>query len=56
MVPTLKKEPLIVTTQAEFDVESTIREEVEKAVQSAVNECSKKYFRTIEAKVFVTTK
>lgn len=56
MVNALKKEPLIISTEAEFNVDDTIKAEIEKAVQGAVNECSKKYFRTIEVKVFVSTK
>lgn len=47
----VKKEKLQVKTEAEFDVKTTIKQEVEKAVQAAINECSKKYYRTITVDV-----
>lgn len=56
MVNKLVKEPLMVKTEAEFDVEQTIKDEIEKAVQSTINECSKKYFRTITTNVYVSIK
>lgn len=50
------KEPLKVMTEAEFDVEAQIMAEVEKAVQNTINECSKKYYRTITANVYLNVK
>ena len=43
-------------TEAEFDVEAQIMAEVEKAVQNTINECSKKYYRTITANVYLNVK
>lgn len=56
MIQALKKEPLKVQTEAEFDVEETIKAEVEKAVQNTINECSKKYYRTVSASIYVNVK
>ena len=56
MIQALKKELLTVQTEAEFDVEEKIKSEVEQAVQIAINECSKKYYRTITANIHVNVK
>lgn len=50
------KEPLKVKTEADFDVEETIKAEVEKAVQDTINGCSKKYYRTITASIILNVK
>lgn len=52
-VASVKKEKISVKTEAEFDVKETIKSEVEKAVQGAINECSKKYYRAISVDVSI---
>lgn len=37
-----------ISTSAEFDVKDKIEDEIRQTVQVTIDECSKKYFRSIE--------
>lgn len=37
-----------ISTSAEFDVKDKIEDELRKAVQATIDECSKKYYRNID--------
>lgn len=56
MVTKAKNEKLTVSTQAEFDVNQTIKSEIEAAIQDTINKCSTQYFRSIDVDVEIKIK
>lgn len=49
----LGKQKLIISSVTEVDVKDAVTEEVEKAVKTIVEECSKKYMRNIDVALTV---
>lgn len=45
-----------VSTSAEFDVEETIKNEVKQAIQTTIDNCSKKYYRNIDVDFKINVK
>lgn len=52
----LGKQKLVISSVTEVDVKDAVTEEVEKAVKTIVEECSKKYMRNIDVALIVNVK
>lgn len=52
----LGKQKLIISSVSEVDVKDIVTEEIEKAVKTIVEDCSKKYMRNIDVALIVNVK